>query len=177
MDEKEIKSIIEALLFTWGDPLESEDIAYILELDVAEIHRLLEKMIDEFDYNQRGLKIIKINKSYQLATRPNHYEWLKKLLAPKTSKTLSNAALETLSIIAYRQPVVKSDIEAIRGVRSDRSVETLIGRGLVLELGRLERVGRPIIYGTTDKFLRDFGLESLEELPPLEDFIEKEEDF
>ena len=120
------------------------------------------------------MKIIKIKESYQLATRPNHFEWLKKLLTTKTTKTLSNAALETLSIIAYRQPVLKSDIEAIRGVKSDRSIETLIDRGLVLEIGRLERVGRPIIYGTTDKFLRDFGLENLEELPSLNEFIENE---
>lgn len=175
MDEKEIKSIIEALLFTWGDPLESKDIASILEIDIDKIEIILEEMIDEFDYNRRGLKIIKIKESYQLATRPNHFEWLKKLLTPKTSKTLSNAALETLSIIAYRQPVLKSDIEAIRGVRSDRSIETLIDRGLVLEIGRLERVGRPIIYGTTDDFLRNFGLENLEELPPLKDLIEKED--
>ncbi|HZK33539.1 MAG TPA: SMC-Scp complex subunit ScpB [Tissierellaceae bacterium] len=175
MDDKEIKSIIEALLFTWGDPLESKDIAYILEMDQDEIDKLIEEMIDEFDYNRRGLKIIKVKESYQLATRPNHFEWLKKLLTPRTSKTLSSAALETLSIIAYRQPVLKSDIEAIRGVRSDRSIETLISRGLVIELGRLERVGRPIIYGTTDNFLRNFGLENLEDLPPLNDFIEKED--
>lgn len=174
MDPKEIKAIIEALLFTWGDPLESKDIAYILELNTKEIDKLIEEMIDEFDYNRRGLKIIKVKESYQLATRPNHFQWVKKLLTPRTSKTLSSAALETLSIIAYRQPVLKADIEAIRGVRSDRSIETLINRGLVTEVGRLERVGRPIIYGTTDNFLRSFGLENLEDLPPLNDFIEKD---
>ena len=175
MDKKEIKSIIEALLFTWGDPLENKDIASILELEVSEVDIILEEMIDEFDYDRRGLKIIKINKSYQLATRPNHFEWLKKLLTPKSTRSLSNAALETLSIIAYRQPVLKSDIEAIRGVKSDRSIQTLIEKGLVIEAGRLERIGRPIIYKTTDDFLINFGLETINDLPPLENFIESGE--
>lgn len=175
MDEKEIKSIIEALLFTWGDPLESKDIAYILELDINEIDEIMKKMIDNFDYNRRGLRIIKINESYQLGTRPEHFKWLKKLSTTSVSKTLSNAALETLSIIAYRQPVIKSDIEAIRGVRCDRAIETLVEKGLVEEAGRLERVGRPIIYITTDNFLRSFGLEKLEDLPPLKDLMRNDD--
>ena len=112
---------------------------------------------------------MKINNSYQLSTRPEHYDWIKKLSSPKYTKSLSNAALETLSIIAYRQPVIKSDIEAIRGVRCDKAIETLIERGLVVELGRLERVGRPILMELLI-FLKTFGLESLEQLPPLEDF-------
>lgn len=175
MDVKEIKSIIEALLFTWGDPLESKDIADVLEMDKEEIDKIIGEMMDDFDYNRRGLRIIRIKESFQLATRPEHFQWLKKLATPKTSKTLSNAALETLSIIAYRQPVLKSDIEVIRGVKSDRVIETLIDKGLVSEIGRLERVGRPIIYGTTDNFLRNFGLEYLEDLPPLKDFVENED--
>lgn len=175
MDAKEIKSIIEALLFVWGDPLESKDIADILEIDKNKIEKMLEEMIDDFDYNRRGIRIIKIKKSYQLGTRPDHFQWLKKLSTPKSSKTLSNAALETLSIIAYRQPVIKSDIEAIRGVRCDRAIETLIDNELVVEKGRLDRVGKPIIYGTTDNFLRNFGLENLEDLPPLKDFKESQD--
>lgn len=175
MDEKELKSIIESLLFIWGDPLESKDIAEVLEINKSKIDKILEQMIDDFDYNRRGLRIIKIKESYQLSTRPEHFQWLTKLSASKTSKSLSNAALETLSIIAYRQPVLKSDIEAIRGVRSDRAIETLMDNGLIMEMGRLEKVGRPIIYGTTDNFLRNFGLETLEDLPPLKDYIENEE--
>lgn len=170
MEKRELKSIIEALLFTWGDPLETKDIASIIEKKEDEVEKLLEEMINEFDYNRRGIRIMKINNSFQLSTRPEHYEWIKKLSSPKFSKALSNAALETLSIIAYRQPVIKSDIEAIRGVRCDKAIETLIERGLVTELGRLERIGRPILYGTTDLFLKTFGLESIEQLPPLEDF-------
>lgn len=172
MDTREIKSIIEALLFIWGDPLEIKDIALILEKDEKELSEILQEMINDFDYNMRGIKIIKTKESYQLGTRPEHFEWIKKLSNSKNARNLSNAALETLSIIAYRQPIIKSDVEAIRGVRCDKSIETLVDKGLVTELGRMERVGRPIIYGTTDIFLRSFGLESLEDLPPLKDIID-----
>ena len=164
MDEKELKSIIEALLFTWGDPLNISDIASILEVNKKELYEIMEEMVDE---------IIKINNSYQLGTRAEHFEWIKKLTNQKPEKFLSNAALETLSIIAYRQPVIKSDIEAIRGVRCDKVIETLVERGLVVEMGRMDRVGRPILYGTTELFLRAFGLESLEDLPILKDSIEE----
>lgn len=175
MEVKEIKSIVEAMLFTWGDPLELKDMASILEVEEKDLREIVDEMMDEFDYNFRGLKIIKINTSYQIVTRPEHFEWIKKLTSDNKSKNLSNAALETLSIIAYRQPVIKSDIEAIRGVRCERSIETLMNRGLVIETGRLEKVGRPIIYGTTDAFLRSFGLEAIDDLPPLSDYKEKED--
>ncbi len=170
MEKRELKSIIEALLFTWGDPLELKDIASIIEEKECEVEKIIEEMINEFDYNRRGIRIMRINNSFQLSTRPEHFEWIKKLTSPKYTRSLSNAALETLSIIAYRQPVIKSDIEAIRGVRCDKAIETLIERGLVAELGRLERVGRPILYGTTDLFLKTFGLENIEQLPAIEDF-------
>lgn len=172
MDNRELKSIIEALLFTWGDPLEIKDIALILEKNEKELSKLMQEMINDFDYNMRGLKIIKTNDSYQLGTRPEHFDWIKKLSNSKNTRNLSNAALETLSIIAYRQPIIKSDIEAIRGVRCDKSIETLVDKGLIAEFGRMERVGRPILYGTTDVFLRSFGLEKLEDLPPLQDVID-----
>lgn len=175
MEIKELKAIIEALLFTWGDPLEIKDIASILEIDVEDISNIIQEMMDEFDYNMRGLRIIRINDSYQLGTRPDHFQWIKQLSNSKMDRNLSNAALETLSIIAYRQPIIKSEIEAIRGVKSDRSIQTLMSRGLVDELGRMDKIGRPIIYGTTEAFLRSFGLENIEELPPLNDvFIDEE---
>ncbi len=176
MDVREIKSIIESLLFTWGDPLELKDITSILEIGEKEVKDILEEMIDDFDYNRRGLKIIKIKDTYQLGTRSEHFEWLKKLSNPRMTKNLSNAAIETLSIIAYRQPIIKSDIEIIRGVRCDKAIETLVERGLIEEKGRLERTGRPILYGTTNEFLRYFGLETLEELPPLREISEGEVD-
>lgn len=173
MDIKELKSIIEALLFTWGDPLDISDMSSILEIDKKELHNIVREMIDDFDYNMRGIRIIKINSSYQLGTRAEHFDWIKKLSNKKSEKSLSNAALETLSIIAYRQPVIKSDVEAIRGVRCDKVIETLVERGLAVEVGRMERVGRPILYGTTELFLRAFGLEGLEDLPSLKDNIEE----
>lgn len=172
MDEREIKAIIEGLLFTWGDPLELKDMASILEIKEKDLFKILEDLIDEFNFNRRGLRIVKFNNSYQISTRPEHFDFIKKLNNFKNSKTLSNAALETLSIIAYNQPIIKADIEALRGVRCDKAIETLIDRKLVKELGRLEKPGRPILYGTTEEFLRYFGLESIEELPPL---IEKED--
>lgn len=171
MDLRELKSIIEALLFTWGDPLDISDISSILDIKEKELEPIIQEMMDDFDYNMRGIRIIRINDSFQLGTRAEHFDWIKKLSNPKTTKNLSNAALETLSIIAYRQPVIKSDIEAIRGVRCDKAVETLIDRGLIVEVGRMDRVGRPILYGTTEVFLKAFGLENLKELPSLKDNI------
>lgn len=173
MDKREIKAIIEALLFTWGDPLSLKDISEIVKIDEKELSITMQELIDDFDFNRRGLRIVKMNSSYQIGTRPEHYDWIKKLHQQNPPKNLSNAALETLSIIAYKQPVIKSEIEYIRGVKCDRAIETLIERNLVEELGRLERTGRPIIYGTTKEFLRLFSLESLNDLPDM-DKIEKE---
>lgn len=165
MDKRELKSIIEALMFIWGDPLSLDDFSEILQLDKKSIRNILHEMIDEFDYNRRGIRIIQFGDNYQMATRTEHYEWIKKLYEPKPKKSLSNAALETLSIIAYKQPITKSQIEAIRGVRCDKVIESLIERGIIEEKGKLDRTGRPIIYGTTDEFLRYFGLKKVEELP------------
>ena len=170
MEEREIKSIIEALLFIWGDPLCIKDILDILEIEEKQIKEILDNMIDEFNFDRRGLRIIRIKDTYQLCTRPEHHQWISKLSQGKTTKSLSTAALETLSIIAYGQPITKNAIETIRGVRCDKAVETLLDRKLIEEKGRLERTGRPIIYGTTMEFLRYFGLENLDELPPLKDF-------
>lgn len=175
LEEKEIKAIIEALLFIWGDPLSLKDISNILEISEKKAEIILKDMIDEFDFNRRGIKIIRIKNSYQLCTRPEHYPWISKLSQQKDSKSLSTAALETLSIIAYRQPITKNEIDAVRGVKSDRVIETLINRNLVEEKGRLEKTGKPIIYGTTDEFLRYFGLESLADLPELGKFEAVEE--
>ncbi len=172
MDNREIKSIIEGLLFTWGDPLDIKDISGVLNIEIKVLEPIIKELIDDLDYNRRGLRIIRFNNSYQIGTRPEHFDWIKKLNNNKNTKNLSNAALETLSIIAYRQPIIKSDIEAIRGVRSDRAIETLVERKLVTEVGRLDKTGRPILYGTTEDFLKYFGLQSIEELPAIEEFNE-----
>ncbi|NLY66936.1 MAG: SMC-Scp complex subunit ScpB [Tissierellia bacterium] len=170
MDDREKKAIIESILFTWGDPLSISDIANILELKNKEVRKLLDEMINEFEFNRRGIKIVRVKDKYQLCTRPEHYQWISKLIDKKENKGLSNAALETLAIIAYRQPITKSEIESIRGVRCDKAINTLINKNLIKEMGRLERTGKPIIYGTTDEFLRYFGLEDLKDLPELDEF-------
>ncbi|MCF6465110.1 SMC-Scp complex subunit ScpB [Clostridium sp. Cult2] len=176
MDKREIKAIVEALLFIWGEPLSLKDISDILEIESNEVKEILDEMIDEFNYNRRGLKIVRTENYYQLSTRPEHHPWINKLTQGKNFKNLSNAALETLSIIAYRQPVTRNEIEAIRGVRCDKAIETLLNKDLIEEKGRLERTGRPIIYGTTNEFLRYFGLEDLDDLPPIKEFEFNDED-
>lgn len=170
MDIIEIKSIIEGILFAWGDPLCIKDIGKILDLDEKKAFHILEEMIEEFDVSKRGLRIVKAEDYYQIGTRPEHFPWIKQLAESKGTKALSTAALETLSIIAYRQPVIKSEIENIRGVKCDRSILTLMEKGLIKETGRLDKTGRPIIYGTTKEFLIAFGLETLDTLPNLEEF-------
>lgn len=169
MDKREIKSIIEGLLFAWGDPLEIKDISQVLNIKVEELEPIMKELMDDLDYNRRGLRIIRFNNSFQIGTRPEHFNYISKLNHNKNKRNLSNAALETLSIIAYKQPIIKSDIENIRGVRCDRALLTLVERNLVKEVGRLDRPGRPILYGTTEEFLKYFGLESLDDLPALQE--------
>ncbi len=170
MDKREIKSIIEGLLFTFGEPIDCNEVAKVLGIPNKEVLSILLEMKDEFDFNRRGIRIIRFNNSFQLGTRPEHHEWIKQIVQGRNTRSLSNAALETLSIVAYKQPVTKADIDHIRGVKSDRSLETLIGRRLAKEVGKLDKPGKPNLYGTTDEFLRYFGLESLKELPPIDDF-------
>ena len=170
MDKKEMKSIIEGILFVWGEPLALKDIAKIFEIKEQLTSSILKEMILEFEENRRGLRIVKADDHYQIGTRPEHSPWIKQLAESKGKKTLSTASLETLSIIAYSQPIIKSEIEIIRGVKCDRSLLTLMDKGLIEETGRLEKTGRPIVYGTTKEFLIAFGLESLLDLPNLEEF-------
>lgn len=172
MDKREQKSIIEALLFTWGDPLSIKDIVNVLEIDKNQAEQTLDEMINEFNYERRGIQILKVKDSYQLGTRAEHFEWIKKLSVPKDNRSLSNAALETLSIIAYRQPIIKNEIESIRGVKCDKAISTLLEKKLIREAGRLERTGRPILYATTDEFLKGFGLKSIKDLPKIEKSLE-----
>lgn len=172
MDKRELKAIIEGLLFTFGDPIEAKELAKVLDISNKETEELLKEIKDEFDFNRRGIRIIKFNNSYQLGTRPEHHEYIKSIVQTRNTKNLSSAALETLSIIAYKQPVIKADIDQIRGVKSDRSIETLINRKLVKEVGRLDKPGKPIQYGTTDDFLKYFGLESIDQLPPVDTYME-----
>lgn len=171
VDEREIMGIIESILFVSGNPVSVRDIAKILEMDVRTVRKLMEKMVDTFNFERRGLQIIRVNESYQLATRPEFSEYIQKYIGPEQKQTLSQAALETLSIIAYRQPITRTDIEAIRGVKCEYALNILSQKGLIKEVGRLDAPGRPILYGTTEQFLKSFGFSSLKDLPEI-----KEED-
>ena len=163
----DIKEIIKALLFAWGDPLDIKSISDICEVDIEEIERAIEELRSEMDSSKDGLKIIRMNSSYQLISRDIYFDYVKKLLSEKPKNNLSNASIETLSIIAYKQPVTKMQIEKIRSVKSDGPVNTLLDRGLIEEVGRLDTPGKPILYGTSDIFLRSFGIEDLSELPDI----------
>lgn len=169
MDERNLKSIIEGLLFAFGDPLEDKEISKVVNISVKDVNKYLQEMKVEFDEQNRGIRIIKINNSYQLSTRPEHYDFIKAVVISRNQRNLSNASLETLSIIAYKQPITKMEIDEIRGVKSDKSIETLMQRKLIREIGRLDRPGKPILYGTSDEFLKFFGIECIEDLPNIEE--------
>ena len=167
-----LKVNLEALLFVNGDPLSLKRIAEILEVDQENVKLLLAQLIQDMNQQERGLTIIEVAGGYQLCTKPHLAGFLEKLVQIKENK-LSIPALETLSIIAFKQPITKQEIEAIRGVRVDKVLANLLERNLIKELGRKEAIGRPIIYGTTEVFLKCFGLKSLEDLPELPELEEK----
>lgn len=164
------KSVIESLLFVWGEPLSCSKIAKILEIKPSTVEHLINEMIVQYEEEQRGIQIIEVNRHYQLASRKENYPFIEKMCVTTKSKGLSNSALEVLAVIAYQQPITKLDIEQIRGVNCDSPLQHLIERGLVQVIGKLDKIGRPQIYGTTDLFLKSFGLKTLAELPSLEAF-------
>lgn len=167
MDIKEIESIIESILFASGDPVSLETIAEILDIDKNTANNILKNMIDDYNFERRGIKIIQIEDTYQFATRPEYHKYVKKIAKSKHSTNISEAAMEVLVIIAYNQPVTKNNIEQIRGINSDTVINNLLLRGLIEEKGRLNAPGKPILLGTTKDFLKCFGLKSLDDLPPL----------
>lgn len=162
-----MEAVIEAVLFTMGDSVETSKLALAIEQDADTTRKLIHNMMDRYDAEDRGIKIIELEDSFQLCTKAEFYENLVKVVAEPKRYVLSDSALETLSIIAYKQPVTKLEIEQIRGVKSDYAVNKLIEYNLITELGRLDAPGRPILFGTTEDFLRSFGLASVEELPTI----------
>lgn len=168
-------SIIESLIFVAGEPLKIKEIASIIECNIEKAKVLMDELMEQYKNMQRGISLININDEYQFVTKHENSSYIQKLLKTNTRQSLSQAALETLAIIAYKQPVTRINIDEIRGVKSDRAILTLLERGLIKESGRLEVAGRPILYSTTDKFLVHFGLENLEQMPLLEDLIEPKE--
>lgn len=170
-----LKSVMESLLFAWGEPLNVNEISRILNVPIQNISQILKEMSEQFvNDKDRGLFIQKFGNSYQITTKKENFEYIQSLLQTTVNKSLSTAAMETLSIIAYKQPVTKVEIELIRGVKCSNVVKGLIDKGLIKEVGKLDKPGRPSIYATTDEFLRHFGLNSIEELPALK--IEPEEE-
>ncbi len=176
MDYALIKSVIEGLLFVAGDEgLDAKQIADVLDLDQETVRDIMYDMMADFKRDDRGTQIVEVAKSFQLTTLPQHAPYFAKLAHTPQQSTISQAAIETLSIIAYKQPVTRPQIEEIRGVKCERSIQSLMNKGLIKEVGRVEGLGRPILFGTTDAFLEHFGLLSLQDLPPLPEEVEREE--
>ena len=167
MDEKKIMAVIEAVLFAMGDSVGLSSLSHVLEMPEKEIRGVIARMNDKYKRADRGIYIAELEDAVQLCTKPGLYEYLIKVAKAPRKYVLTDTLLETLSIIAYKQPVTRLDIERIRGVNSDHAVNRLIELELVTELGRMDAPGRPLLFGTTEQFLRSFGVKSLEELPKL----------
>lgn len=170
-----IKSAIEALLFVSGDPLTVKDLSNSLEVSSKFVANLLNEMVLEYEDEKRGIKLISINGEYQLVTKAENSDYIQKLLRKNKRQSLSQASLESLAIIAYKQPITRVDIDEIRGVKSESALQRLLEKDLIKEVGRLEVPGRPILFGTTEEFLRQFGLKELKELPSLDLYSDGEE--
>lgn len=166
--KNKIKSAIESLLFVAGEPLNIRDIYNNLELDRKTVKSILDELAEDFNSESRGIKLINIDDSYQFVTKSENSEYIQKMLKKNKRQSLSQASIESLAIIAYKQPITRVDIDEIRGVKSESALQRLLERDLIKDVGRLEVPGRPILYGTTDEFLRQFGLQSLKELPTLD---------
>ncbi|MBU5590734.1 segregation/condensation protein B [Clostridium sp. MSJ-4] len=167
-------SVIESLLFVSGEPMELKHISNIIECDNKYTKEILKEMIKEYEKERRGIKLIHTDGKYQLVTKPENSDYIQKILKTNSRQSLSQAALETLAIIAYKQPITRIDIDEIRGVKSDSAVQRLLERELIKESGRLEVAGRPILYSTTEEFLKQFNMETLKELPSLDSFIQED---
>jgi segregation and condensation protein B len=180
-DVKELQSIIEGILFTMGDSVPIEQIAMAIDQDQETTRKIINQMKDNYNQQHHGIMIMELENSYQMCTKKEIYEYLVKIAKQPRKYLLTDVLLETLSIIAYKQPVTKLEIEKIRGVKSDHSVNKLVEFTLVEEVGRLDAPGRPLQFGTTEEFLRRFGVSSMEDLPviqpnQMEDFKAEAED-
>lgn len=163
--ETALRAAIEAILFAAGDAVEAGRLAEVLELDRREMTDILRRTALRYEEEDRGIRLVELDGSWQLCTKTEHYEELIRLVKQPKKHALTEVLLETLSIVAYKQPVTKLEIEKIRGVKSDHAVNKLIEYGLIEETGRLDAPGRPILLGTTEEFLRSFGVSSVSELP------------
>jgi len=165
MNNREYISIIESILFVWSEPIHIDEISKVLDLSKKETNELINTMKDEFEHYRRGIKVNVFDGYVQLSTRQDHDKYISKLIKKSRKKKLSNSSMEVLALIAYKQPITRIEIDDIRGVKSYSSIETLVNKGLIEEVGRLDKIGKPIQYGTTIKFLSSFNLESIKDLP------------
>ena len=173
MELKQAESIIESVLFAAGEPVDVEKLSDILDIDTKSTRAVVTALADKYDREMRGLRIIRLEDAYQMCTRREYSDYISKLVEPRRSLSLSNAAMEVLAIVSYKQPVTRQQIEQIRGVSCDNLVNKLLEKNFIEEVGRLDTPGRPMLFGTTDEFLRCFGIESVMELP---EFDERSQD-
>lgn len=164
------RAVIEALVFASSEPIQLKEIAEITAIQEHTVKQLLQDIIDEYHRSRRGIQIIEVAKGYQFVTHPECADYIERMHQTPRNVSLSPAAIETLAIIVYKQPITRAEIEELRGVRVDSAITTLLERGLIKEVGRKDAPGRPILYGTTSKFLQYFGLNDLRELPSLDDW-------
>ncbi len=174
MEANQKKAIIEALLFVAGEPITINNIARTTEIQESEIRELMQELISEYRERNSGILIMEIAEGYQMLTNPEYGIWVKRFKNISHSNRLSQAALETLSIIAYKQPITKLEIDQLRGVNSDGAIKSLYEKRLIKIVGKKESPGRPFLYGTTREFLQYFGLKNLTDLPALSDFLKDE---
>ena len=168
-DKERIKGIVEAILFTMGESVALSRLAEVLEVEEEALKDLLEEMKGDYAGKDRGICLIELDGAYQICTKIETYEYVKMLVSQPKKRSLTDVMLETLSIVAYKQPVTKQEIEANRSEKSDFAVNKLLEYQLIKELGRLDTIGHPIVFGTTEEFLRCFGVSSIEELPDIDE--------
>lgn len=168
LEEDKLKGIIEGLLFASGNEgLTIKQLSDITKIDTLRVAEIIELLKVDYEADNRGMMILRSNEVYHLTTKPEHNDYYKRYIQNPRASRMSQATLETLAIVAYQQPITKTEIEEIRGVNSDYAVQMLVARSLIENVGRKETIGRPILYATTKEFLTYFGLTSLDQLPPL----------
>lgn len=167
MELKQLCGAIEAILYVAGEPVEEKALCAAMEVSQIELEQALSSLESGYEFDRRGIRLLRFGQSVQLSTRPEYAPYVEKMLQPVQRQNLSQAAMETLAVIAYRQPATRGDIEAIRGVKCDYSVQSLLNKGLIEEAGRRDTLGHPMQFRTTDAFLRHFGIATLEQLPQI----------
>lgn len=167
VERQKEKAVLEAILFTMGESVEVERLASVIEEDKKTTRQLLLELKEEYEAKEGGITLMELEDSFQMCTRAEMYEYLIKIAKTPRKYVLTDTLLETLSIVAYKQPITRAEIEKIRGVSCDHAVNRLVEFGLISEVGRMDAPGRPLLFGTTEEFLRSFGVKSLEELPEL----------